>query len=76
MGAAFPAMAVPNPGTPMGAYPSQTPLQTAQQSFPADDYFKREKSPLPKLVIKGGGVTSPWRSQLFCPHSYLFSKQQ
>ena len=56
-GAAFPAMAVPNPTTPLGAFPTQTPLR-AGQPHTGDEYFKREKSPLPKLVIKSGDATT------------------
>ena len=56
-GAAFPAMAVPNPTTPLGAFPTQTPLP-AGQPHTGDEYFKREKSPLPKLVIKSGDATT------------------
>ena len=59
-GAALPAMMVPNPSTPLGAYPTQTPLP-AHPQLPADEYFKREKSPLSKLVIKGGDATSVTR---------------
>ena len=60
-GAALPAMMVPNPSTPLGAFPTQTPLP-AHPQLPADEYFKREKSPLPKLVIKGGDATSVTRT--------------
>ena len=56
-GAAFPAMAVPNPTTPLGAFPTQTPLPAGQPTT-GDEYFKREKSPLPKLVIKSGDATT------------------
>ena len=52
---------VPNPSTPLGAFPTQTPLP-AHPQLPADEYFKREKSPLPKLVIKGGDATSVTRT--------------
>ena len=54
-GAAFPAMAVPNPTTPLGAF--QAPLPAGQPPT-GDEYFKREKSPLPKLVIKSGDATT------------------
>ena len=60
-GAALPAMMVPNPSTPLGAFPGQPPLQTSPQ-LPADEYFKREKSPLPKLTIKGGDATTITRT--------------
>ena len=60
-GAALPAMMVPNPSTPLGAFPGQSPLQTSPQ-LPADEYFKREKSPLPKLTIKGGDATTITRT--------------
>ena len=60
-GAALPAMMVPNPSTPLGAFPGQPPLQNSPQ-LPADEYFKREKSPLPKLTIKGGDATSITRT--------------
>ena len=56
-GAALPAMMVPNPSTPLGAFPGQSPLQTSPQ-LPADEYFKREKSPLPKLTIKSGDAAT------------------
>ena len=58
--AALPAMMVPNPSTPLGAFPTQSPLPAYPQ-LPADEHFKREKSPLPKLVIKGGDATSVTR---------------
>ena len=60
-GAALPAMMVPNPSTPLGAFPTQTPLP-AHPQLHADEYFKGEKSPLPKLVIKGGDATSVTRT--------------
>ena len=39
----------------------ETPLQTSPQ-LPADEYFKREKSPLPKLTIKSGDATTITRT--------------
>ena len=60
-GAVLPAMMVPNPSTPLGVFQGQSPLQTSPQP-PADEYFKRGKSPLPKLTIKGGEATTITRT--------------
>ena len=62
-GAAYPAFASPSPYTPASALPQAQPFaQGFPQASPADDFsFKREKSALPKLQIKGGDTTNVTR---------------
>ena len=61
-GAALPAMMVQNPTTPLGALPSQPLLQSYPQTLPADEYFKREKTALPKLAVKAADSTTVTRT--------------
>ena len=54
---AFPAMA---PMTPLGAFQPQQPaglINLLGQPLPQADEFKTQKSPLPKLQMKGGDAT-------------------
>ena len=55
-GAAFPAMAVPNPTTPLGAFSSSFASWAATTQ--AMSTSREKKSPLPKLVIKSGDATT------------------